>query len=330
MFRNAALTFVLLLVTFVVVSFGIFKLFSSGFFPFNKVIQKPLSKESMSSKETYTHLGKTLEGYPYTSYKKVSEQKKKVLESEVKKTASGEWETVFDEYGFILSVLTPDFGLVDKSTSYEEPVTQAELRKVEQFILENSRYFGIESTSSVKFNKALIPYSTVSHIASQNKESVVFEKGAVISSPDFGKHGAIFIERSMRELGQGAELDIYGHYWPEVSLPENPLISEEQLRNEFVGKDYRHIEYILCDSSVDSSKDQVRFGVPSGCSEEKELIQKIADKDLEVLLKTFFYENLAKNQVEVRLAYEVKLTVSPGFVKVIDAVTGELLSSRQL
>ena len=209
----------------------------------------------------------------------------------------------FDQLGFIegISCLLLDSNYPQSDWNF----TKTDIDNVNQFISQNSDFFGIDNIDS--FNLYPSTDGNLYYISEQN-----ISGHSLDNLINFQRAFQLIVSKT------GKYVSFSGHFYPNATLPTNPRFSEQEITNLFVGKTYSYPEY----PCIDDFK---------GTCHPKSITIKLAPNNLEIKLVAFLY-NGNQSSVELRLVYTVHIKapyLEKGTyhedTKIIDAITGEEL-----
>jgi hypothetical protein len=259
-------------------------------------------------------------GYPST-YKKISSSEKSIIAKKYEEKYNNSlYEFAIDDYGFISSVIISDREFISPEKSLVITVTEDEIDRVKQLMMDNAEGFGIDSNQKVVFHKfadnIYLADGSISGHELISSKTMLSERGGYQVTPEAKK-----TIRKDPNSGENEDvIVIIGHFWPGTELPTEPSISESEIRNRYIGR-------VITNKELDCSKAPPQFRDPGNGEPHpdcfiKESKEAVTDANLQVTKGADMFVN-KKGDLEIRLIYQLELKNNKSVKEYVDAITGK-------
>lgn len=267
--------------------------------------------------------------YPHTSYRILSAEEKEELEKIFSDRNPG-WDVTITRFGFISRMTTRDESILDafKNISIDQngdttqlaDLSKNDIDQYEALLLKNADLFGINTND---LDLEIITTHSRPRLEVKQQVSSHFAEY-------YGSIPTISIEYPNHEIPQ-TEIEIHGHFWPQLNVPSEPLIAIEALKQKIIGTDLTIYpgEQYPCDPIANEPGEQ--------CPQLNEqptthtLTESVVNSHTwDPKLDISFWLNDDGDALDLRSTYTLfyyeKPTTSQGFLFIFDAITGEPLA----
>ena len=235
------------------------------------------------------------------------------------------WSVKLDQYGFANDIKTSDSSFVSQDEATQDLLTEEDMNRLTQFILNNADFFGVDNPDNFQL-KFVYSGNAIVLVATQKFNNYTFLRDNYFNDDS----GAYFNEKEIPIViykdtqtvpDFKVTLIINSHFWPSAVFPETPKISRDDVKQRFIGNEFEYYESDLPSRQCRAANRPTPECVPQ--------LRKgnITEANLNIKLGAHLFNT---KPAELRLVYMTRLYLRHDWpTKYIDAITGEELNSMQ-